>query len=96
MSKREEEFLIDYLTWMKGPGRDQEALHVCNFGYERTLPIVFISLTPTRLNFQTSELQIKARWSIAVVGEKHLGRYEEIITVDDRIREDTQALLLDN
>ena len=96
MSEREEhDFLKDYLTWMKGPGLDQESLTVYNFGYERPLPFPSIALTPDttmRFNFQTSGMQTPSRWSIVIIGEKYLGRFEEIMTVVDRIHEDTQAL----
>ena len=96
MSEREEHnFLKDYLTWMKGPGLHQESLHVYNFGYERSLPFPSISLTPDstmRFNLQTSGMQTPSRWSTVVIGEKYLGRLGEIMTVVDRIHEDTQAL----
>ena len=96
MSEREEhDFLQDYLTWMKGPGRDRESLHVYNFGYERPLPFPSIALTPDstmRFNLQTSGMQTPSRWSTVVIGEKYLGRFGEIMTVVDRIHEDTQAL----
>ena len=96
MSEREEhDFLKDYLTWMKGPGLDQESLHVYNFGYERPLPFPSISLTPDttmRFNLQTSGMSTQSRWSTVVIGEKYLGRFGEIMTVVDRIHEDTQAL----
>ena len=97
MSEREEhDFLKDYLTWMKGPGLDQDSLTVYNFGYERPLPFPSISLTPDttmRFNLQTSGMQTQSRWSTVVIGEKYLGKYlEEIMTVVDRIHEDTQAL----
>ena len=96
MSEREEQdFLKDYLTWMKGPGLDQESLHVYNFGYERPLPFPSIALTPdstVMLNLQSSGMQTPSRWSTLVIGEKYLGRFVEIMTVVDRIHEDTQAL----
>ena len=96
MSEREEhDFLKDYLTWMKGPGLDLDSLHVYNFGYERPLPFPSISLTPDstlRLNLQTSGMQTQSRWSTVVIGKKYLDRFEEIMTVVDRIHEETQAL----
>ena len=95
--KREEhEFLKDYLTWMKGPGLDQKSLHVYNFGYDRPLPFLSISMTPDctlRFNLQTSGMQTQSRWSIVVIGEKYLNRFGEIMTVVDRIHEDTHVLL---
>ena len=87
--------MTEYLTWMKGPGQDQESLTVYNFGYERPLPFPSIALTPDstfRLNLQTSGLQTQSRWSIAVVGGKYLGRLQDIMSTLDRIHEDTQAL----
>ena len=96
MSEREEQdFLKDYLTWMKGPGLDQESLHIYNFGYERPLPFPSISLTPDttmRFNLQTSGMSTQSRGSTVVIGEKYLPRFGEIMTVVDRIHEDTQAL----
>ena len=96
MSEREErDFLAEYLTWMKGPGLDLESLHIYNFGYERPLPFPSISLTPDntlRFNLQTSGMQTQSRSSIVVIGEKYVGRFEEIMLVIDRIHEDTQAL----
>ena len=47
MSEREEQdFFKDYLTWMKGPGLDQDSPTVYNFGYDRPLPFPAIALTP--------------------------------------------------
>ena len=95
MSEIEEhEFIQDYLTWMK-PGLDKEALTILNFGYDRPLPFPSIALTPNstlRLNLQTSGLHTQSRSSIAVVGEKYVDRFEEIMLDVDRIHEDTQAL----
>ena len=91
----EQDFMVDYLTWMKGPGLDQESLTVYNFGYERPLPFPSISLTPDttmRFNLQTSGMSTQSRGSTVVIGEKYLGRFGEIMTVVDRIHEDTQAL----
>ena len=96
MSTREEhDFIEEYLTWMKGPGLDQDSLTVYNFGYERPLPFPSISLTPDttmRFNLQTSGMQTPSRWSIVIIGEKYLGRFGEIMSVVDRIHEDTQYL----
>ena len=98
MSEREEHnFLKDYLTWMKGPGLDQESLTVYNFGYERPLPFPSISLTPDTtmsFNLQTSGMQTQSRASTVVIGEKNLDRFGEIMTVVDRIGEESQALPL--
>ena len=97
MSEMEEhEFIQDYLTWMK-PGLDKEALTILNFGYDRPLPFPSIALTPNstlRLNLQTSGLHTQSRSSIAVVGEKYVDRFEDIMLDVERIHEDTQALPL--
>ena len=96
MSEREEQdFVKDYLTWMKGPGLDQESLHVYNFGYERPLPFPSIALTPDTtmsFNLKTSGMQTQSRRSTVVIGEKYLGRVGEIMSTIDRIHEDTQDL----
>ena len=95
MSEIEEhEFMKGYLTWMK-PGIDLNALTVYNFGYDRPLPFSSIAMTPNntlRLNLQTSGIHSQSRSSIAVVGEKYVGRFEEIMLDVERIHEDTQAL----
>ena len=96
MSEKEEHnFIIDYLTRIKGLDPEQESLLVYNFGYDRPLPFPSIALTPDstlRLNLQTSGMGTPSRRSIAVVGEKYFGRFEELMLVVDRIHEDTQAL----
>ena len=97
MSEREDQhFIKGFLTWIN-PGLDQEVLTVYNFGYERPLPFPSIALTPgsnLRLNLQTSGLQCQSSRSIAVVGEKYIGRFEDIMLDIERIHEDTQALPL--
>ena len=96
MSEKEEnDFIIDYLTETKGFDLDKESLLVYNFGYDRPLPFPSISLTPDttmKFNLQTSGIHAQSRRSIAVVGEKNLGRFGEIMTVVDRIHEETQGL----
>ena len=98
MSETEEhDFLKEHLTWMKGPGLDHDSLHVYNFGYDRPLPFPSMSLTPdTTLKFdlQTSGMQTQSRSSTVVIGKKYLGRFGEIMTVVERIHEDTQCLPL--
>ena len=98
MSEREEhDFLKDYLTWMKGPALDLESLTVYNFGYERPLPFPSIALTPdstVMLNLQSSGMQTQSRWSTVVIGKKYLDKFEEIMTVVERIHEDAQSLPL--
>ena len=91
----EQDFITDYVTWMKGPRVEKDSLLVYNFGYERTLPLPSLALPPDstlRFNLQTSGLHTQSRSSIAVVGEKYVGRFEEIMKVVDKIHEDTQAL----
>ena len=84
MSEREEhDFLKDYLTWMKGPGLNQDSLQVYNFGYDRPLPFPSISLTPDttmRFDLQTSGMQTQSRESTVVIRKKYLGRFKEIMT----------------
>ena len=96
MSEREEnDFFKDYLTWMKGAGLDQDSLQVYNFGYNRPLPFPSIALTPDttiRLNFQTSGMQTPTRLSIVIIGKKYLSGLGEIMTVVERLHEDTGAL----
>ena len=96
MSEREDQdFFKDSLSWMRGPGLDQESLTVYNFGYDRPLPFPSISLTPDstlRFNLQTSGMHTQSRGSIVVIGKKYLERFGETMTVVDRIHKDTQAL----
>ena len=96
MSVREEhDFLKDYLTWMKGAGLDQDSLQVYNFGYNRPLPFPSIALTPDttiRLNFQTSGMQTPSRLSVVIIGKKYLSELGDIMTVVERLHEDTGAL----
>ena len=96
MSEKEEnDFIIDYLTEMKGFNIVKESLLVYNFGYDRPLPFPSISLTPDttlKFNLQTSGLHAQSRRSIAVVGEKNVGRFEEVMLVVDRIHEESQGL----
>ena len=93
--REEHDFINDYLTEMKGFDLDKESLIVYNFGYDRPLPFPSISLTPDSklmFNLQTSGMHAQSRRSIAVVGEKHVGRFEEIMLAVDRIHEESQAL----
>ena len=96
MSEREDQdFFKDSLTWMKGPGLDQESVTVYNFGYDRPLPFPSISITPDttlRFNLQTSGMHSQSKGSTVVIGKKYLRRFGEIMTVVDRIHEDTEAL----
>ena len=57
--------------------------------------IEFDSLTPDTtmsFNLQTSGMQTQSRGSTVVIGEKYLDRFGQIMTVVERIHEDTQAL----
>ena len=96
MSEQEEhDFIIDYLTEMRGLDLDKESLLVYNFGYDRPLPFPTISLTPDttlKFNLQTSGIHAQSKRSIAVAGEKYVGRFEEIMLVVDRIHEESQGL----
>ena len=93
--KEAHDFIEEYLSWMKGSMVKFESLHVYNFGYKSNLPLPFLDLTPDtklRFNLQTSGMATPSRWSLVVVGEKYVDRFDEIIEVVDRIHEDTQAL----
>ena len=95
--EEEHDFIKDYLAEMKGFDLDKESLTVYNFGYNRSLPFPSISLTPDTtmsFNLQTSGMQTQSRWSIVVIGKKYLGRFVEIMTVVERIHEETQGLPL--
>ena len=95
--KEEHDFIKDYLTQTKGIDLDKESILVYNFGYDRPLPFPSISLTPDttmKFNLQTSGIHAQSRRSVAVVGEKYVGRFEEIMLVVDRIHEGTQGLPL--
>ena len=91
----ENDFIMDYLTEVKGFDLDKESLIVYNFGYNRPLPFPSISLTPDSklsINLQTSGMHTQSRRSIAVVGEKYVGRFVEIMLVLDKNHEESQAL----
>ena len=96
MSERDEQdFMAEYLFWMKGSSVEFESLLLYNFGYERYLPFPSIALTPDStliFNLQTSGIHTQSRSSIVVVGEKYVGKFEEIMLVVEKIHEDTQAL----
>ena len=88
-------FMLDYLTWMKGSAVKPDSLHIFNFGYKRSLPLPSIPLTPEsklKFNLQTSGMATPSKWSLVVIGEKYVDRFDEIMEVVDRIHEDTQAL----
>ena len=93
--KKEHQFMTDYLTWMKGSKVDPESLHVYNFGYKRSLPLPSLPLTPEsqlKFNLQSTGMETPSRWSIMVIGEKYVDRFDEVMEMVDRIHEDTQAL----
>ena len=89
------EFMLDYITWMKGSAVKADSLHIYNFGYERSLPLPSVPLTPDsklKFNLQTSGMETSSRWSLVVIGDKYVDRFDEVMEVVDRIHEDTQAL----
>ena len=91
----EHDFMLDYLAWMKGSAIKAETLHIYSFGYERNLPLPSIPLTPDsklKFNLQTSGMETPSRWSLVVIGEKYVDRFDEVMEVVDRIHEDTQGL----
>ena len=96
MSEEDEhQFMLDYLTWMKGSTIKAETLQIYSFGYERNLPLPSIPLTPDsklKFNLQISGMETPSKWSLVVVGEKYVDRFDEVMEVVDRIHEDTQAL----
>ena len=96
MSKKDDhQFMSDYLSWMKDSEVNLESIHIYNFGYERSLPLPSVPLTPDsklKFNLQTSGLQTSSRWSLVVIGEKYVDRFDEVMEVVDRIHEDTQGL----
>ena len=96
MSETEDQdFITDCVTWMKGPGVQFESIVIYNFGYDRPLPLPSIaadSKSTLRFNLQTSGMHTQSRSSIAVVGQKFVGRFAEVMSSIDRIHEDTQAL----
>ena len=96
MSEEDEyQFMLDYLTWMKGSAVKADSLPVYSFGYERNLPLPSIPLTPDsklKFNLQTSDMATPSKWSLVVIGEKYVDRFDEVMEVVDRIHEDTQAL----
>ena len=89
------DFLSEYLSWMKGSTVKADSLHIYNFGYERSLPLPSVPLTPDsklKFNLQTSGMETPSKWSLVVIGEKYVDRFDEIMEVIDRIHEDTQGL----
>ena len=91
----EHQFMLDYLTWMKGSAVKADSLHIYSFGYKRSLPLPSIPLTPdSKLKFdlQISGMATPSRWSLVVIGEKYVDRFYEVAEVVDRIHEETQGL----
>ena len=89
------EFMLEYLSWMEGSAVKADSLHIYNFGYERSLPLPSVPLTPDsklKFNLQISGMETPSKWSLVVIGEKYVDRFDEVIEVVDRIHEDTQAL----
>ena len=80
---------------MKGSTVQADSLHIYNFGYERSLPLPSVPLTPDsklKFNLQTSGMKTPSKWSVVVIGEKYVDRFHEIMEVVDRIHEGTQGL----
>ena len=96
MSKKDDhQFMSDYLSWMKDSEVNLESIHIYNFGYERSLPLPSVPLTPDsklKFNLQISGMETPSKWSLVVVGEKYIDRFDEVMGVIDRIHEDTQGL----
>ena len=89
------EFMLEYLDWMKGSTVKADSLHIYNFGYERSLPLPSVPLTPDsklKFNLQISGMETPSKWSLVVVGEKYVDRFDDVMEVVDRIHEDTQVL----
>ena len=89
------EFMLDYITWMKGSAVKADSLHIYNFGYERSLPLPSVPLTPDsklKFNLQTSGMETPSKWSVVVIGEKYVDRFDEVMEMIDKIHEDTQGL----
>ena len=89
------EFMLEYLSWMKGSAVKADSLQIYNFGYERSLPLPSVPLTPDsklKFNLQISGMETPSKWSLVVIGEKYVDRFDEVMEVIDRIHEDTQAL----
>ena len=88
-------FMLEYLSWMKGSAVKAHSLHIYNFGYKRSLPLPSVPLTPNsklKFNLQTSGMETLSKWSLVVVGEKYVNRFDDVMEVVDRIHEDTQVL----
>ena len=89
------DFLSEYLTWMKGPVVKFASLHIYNFGYQKDLPLPAISLNlENKMNFnlQSEGMQSPSRWSVVVIGQKYVERFDDVMEMVDRIHEDTHAL----
>ena len=88
-------FMLEHLSWMKGSTVKADSLHIYNFGYERSLPLPSVPLTPDsklKFNLQISGMETPSKWSLVVIGEKYVDRFDEVMEVVDKIHEDTQAL----
>ena len=93
----EHDFMLEYLSWIKGSAVKAESLHIYSFGYERSLPLPSLPLTPDskmKFNLQTFGMETPNKWSLVVIGEKYIDSFEDIMKVVDKIHEDTQGLPL--
>ena len=91
-------FMLDYLSWMKAFTVKAESLHIYSFGYERNLPLPSIPLTPDsklKFNLQISGMATPSKWSLVVIGEKYVDRFDEVMEVVDRIHEDTPSMFVE-
>ena len=90
-----QDLMLDFLSWMKGSTVKADSLHIYNFGYERSLPLPSVPLTPDsklKFNLQTSGMETLSKWSLVIIGEKYADRFDEVMEMVDRIHEDTQGL----
>ena len=96
MSEKDDHvFMLEYLSWMKGSTVKADSLHIYNFGYERSLLLPSVPLTPDsklKFNLQTSGMETLSKWSLVIIGEKYADRFDEVMEMVDRIHEDTQGL----
>ena len=93
----EQDFIEDYLLWMRGPWVKYESLHVYNFGFQRNLRLPSIALTPDsniKINLQISGMQTPNRRSIVVIGKQYVKRFQDIMRIIEKIHEDTQGKLI--
>ena len=89
------DLMLDFLSWMKGSGVKADSLHIYNFGYERSLPLPSVPLTPEsklKFNLHISGMETPSKWSLVIIGEKYVDRFDEVMEMVGGIHEDTQGL----